>query len=96
MTSTNEALQVGDYTQKYAPDFNKRFINSQDSKNNLWNVSMASALYVGNISSANSLAEGGIIQKQPNGYYGTRSNDTGNMEYYIEENVMKRANESSD
>jgi hypothetical protein len=57
---------------------------------------MASALYVGNLSSANSDAKEGIIKKQPNEYYGEKSGDPSNMEYYIEENVMKRVNDSSD
>jgi len=57
---------------------------------------MASALYVKNITSANSEAKDGIITKQPNGYYGEKSGEPTNMEYYIEENVMKRVNDAPD
>lgn len=89
MTSTHAALWL-DYTQTHSTKFNGKYIDSKDSTNNLWNVSMASALYSGNIATANSEAENGIIARQSNGYYGEKSSDIWNMEYYIEENVMKR------
>ncbi|MEI6711074.1 MAG: hypothetical protein WCK88_02275 [bacterium] len=95
MTSTHAALGL-DYTKQYAGAFNGKFIDQKDSKHNLWNVAMASALYVGNLSSANSDAQEGIIKKRPDGYYGEKAEDISNMEYYIEENVMKRVNDSSD
>ena len=44
---------------------------------------MASALYVGNLSSANSETKDGIIKKKPDGYYGEKSGDSTNMEYYL-------------
>lgn len=95
MTSTHAALGLN-YTKDHAGAFNGKFIDKKDKKNNLWNVAMASALYVGNLTSANSDAKDGIIEKQPNGYYGEKSGDTTNMEYYIEENVMKRVNDTPD
>ena len=51
---------------------------------------MASALYSGCITSPNSPASGGLIQKQSNWYYGQKHDDPSNMEYHIEENIMKR------
>lgn len=95
MTSTHAALWL-DYTKQYAGAFNGKFIDQKDKDHNLWNVAMASALYVGNLTSANSDVKDGIIEKQPNGYYGEKSGNPANMEYYIEENVMKRVNDSAD
>lgn len=89
MTSTHEALGL-DYTSRYGGAFNGKYIDKKDSKNNLWNVAMAWAIYSGAISSANSPAENGIIAKQGNWFYGTKYNDPSNMEYHIEENIMKR------
>ena len=68
MTSTHSALGL-EYTHKYAASFNDTYIDQKDSKHNLWNVSMASALFSGAISSANSSAPDGVIKKQANGYY---------------------------
>lgn len=89
MTSTHAALGL-DYTDRYGGSFNGKYIDQKDDKHNLWNVSMASALYAWAISSANSDTPDGIIKKWPSGYYWERYNDPTNMEYYIEENVMKR------
>ncbi|MBP7822721.1 hypothetical protein KA050_00010 [Candidatus Gracilibacteria bacterium] len=88
MTSTHAALGV-DYGQ-VGGDFNGKFIDQKDKDHNLWNVAMASALYSGCITGPNSPASGGLIQKQSNGYYGQKHDDPSNMEYHIEENIMKR------
>lgn len=89
MTSTHAALGL-DYSSRYGGAFNGKYIDQKDSKHNLWNVAMAWALYSGAISGANSQAEDGIIKKQGNWFYGTQYDDPTNMEYHIEENIMKR------
>lgn len=89
MTSTHAALWL-DYTRQHGASFNGKYIDQKDDDHNLWNVSMAAAIYSGHINSANSWAPEGVIKKQNNWFYGEKYDDTSSMEYYIEENVMKR------
>ncbi len=94
MTSTHAALWL-DYTHQYGASFNGKYIDQKDRDHNLWNVSMAAAIYSGHINNANSRAPDGVIKKQKNWFYGEEYDDTSSMEYYIEENVMKRVSDSS-
>lgn len=100
MTSTNTALWLP--YEHHIRTFGSQYIlqekNGEKVPQDLWNVSMAAAIYTGKLQwpTRSSSKEAPIIQ-DGDGWYGWRekASNPDNMEYYIEENVMKRVREQA-
>lgn len=93
MTSTHAALGVsgGSLGSK---EFRDSSILRDGKETDLWNISTAAAMYSGVLTSASTQKR---IKMDDTGYYGgERAQNPGNLEYYIEENVMKRTQDSPD
>lgn len=95
MTSTHAALWLDANRDMDADKFQKSKIVREGSETDLWNVSMAAARYTGLLDKVSSSKTWIALQDD---WYGGKdtANNPSNMEYYIEENVMKRVNEDSD
>lgn len=94
MTSVNTALGLnwGPLSEKYGA---LKIQPNSWSEQDLWNVSMAAAEYTG---FSPSVPTGQPIPLAEDGWYGggARASDYRNVEYFIEENIMKRVNSSSE
>jgi hypothetical protein len=93
MSSTHAALGIN-ISDLDAPIFWSSDILRDGERTDLWNVSMAAARYSGILGSVRSPKK--WIQQDKSGYYGgVDAQSPSNMEYHIEENVMKRVASSS-
>lgn len=89
MTSVDAALGLG-YGSTRSKEFRNSHIDIKNSKwayQDLWNVAMVGALYTG----LNIKWREETITRDNNGYFGgEKAQDPTNIEYHIEENIMKR------
>lgn len=95
MTSTHAALWLDANRDMNADKFQQSKILREGKETDLWNVSTAAARYTGLLAEVSSPKTWIKLQEW---WYGGKeaADNTSIMEYYIEENVMKRVNDDSD